>query len=94
MANDQTIRTDCLSGLELAKYVVGRLTIDQSSTEKIAEDFDNDKNFISGVVDFLKDIGWVIQDRNGLYQVTRKGQTSTIIRVRPTIDFSVPHNRG
>ena len=92
MINDQIVNTDSLSGLELAKYVLDKLTIDQSTIGRISEDFDNDKEFISGVVDFLEDIGWIIQDRNGSYHVTRKGQTSTIKRIRPTIYFRIPSN--
>jgi hypothetical protein len=74
-------------GLELARYVLGRLTNDKSSIETIAEDFDGDQEFISGVISFLKDIRWIREDLNGSYQVTRKGQANTIVRKRPTIYF-------
>ncbi|MGH9974605.1 MAG: hypothetical protein ACRD8Z_02040, partial [Nitrososphaeraceae archaeon] len=48
-----------LSGLELAKYVQLRLINNHDSIEKIAEDFDNDKKFILGVVEFLYDVKWI-----------------------------------
>ena len=45
--------------------------VDNQSVERLAEDFDDDVRFITGVVDFLKDIRWIKQDRiSGLYQIT------------------------
>jgi predicted transcriptional regulator len=67
-----------LSGLELAKYVLLRLTNDRDNVEKIAEDFENDRLFISGVVDFLKEIGWVKQNKKGTYNITKKGKENII----------------
>jgi predicted methyltransferase len=49
-----------------------RLVNDHDNIEKIAVDFDEDKKFIVGVVDFLTDIGWLKQDEKS-YQITRKG---------------------
>ena len=47
--------------------------------------------FISDVVDFLEDLGWIKRGiRIGSYQVTKKGQTTTIKRERPTINFKIP----
>jgi hypothetical protein len=60
------------------KYVLGRLTNDQSNVERIAADFDDDKEFISGVVNFLKDIGWIKEDKDGSYEITRKGRVNTV----------------
>jgi predicted transcriptional regulator len=48
--------------------------------------------FISDVVDFLKDVGWIKQNLDGSYQVTKKGQTGTIKRERPTIYFRITPN--
>ncbi len=49
--------------------------VDNQSVEKISEDFDGDVRFINGIVDFLKDIGWIKQDRiSGLYQITEIGR--------------------
>ena len=50
-----------LSGLELAKYVLMRIA-DNQSIEKISEDFDDDIQFIKGIVILLKDTGWIVQD--------------------------------
>ena len=74
-----------LSGLSLAKYVLERIFDYHESVEKIAEDFDNDDEFIFGVVDFLHDIGWIKQDSNGTYRITKKGKTNTITRHIPTV---------
>jgi hypothetical protein len=87
MSDELTVNPSNFSGLELARYVLGRLTNDQSSIEKIAKDFDRDKEFISGIIKFLKDIGWIQEDQNGSYQVTRKGQANTIVRKRPIVNF-------
>ena len=49
--------------------------MDNQSLEKLAEEFDDDVQFISSIVDFLKDIGWIKQDRiSGLYQITEIGR--------------------
>jgi hypothetical protein len=79
--------TSRLSGLELAKYVLLRLVNDHDTIEKIAEDFENDKRFTLGVVDFLTDIGWIEQDSGGIYKITRKGEKNTITRQRPSVSF-------
>lgn len=48
--------------------------VDNQSVEKLAEDFDDDVRFINDVVDFLKDIRWIKQDRiSSLYQLTEIG---------------------
>jgi predicted transcriptional regulator len=51
-----------------------KLVNDHDNVEKIAVDFDDDKKFISEVVYFLADIGWIKEDRNGTYRMTRKGR--------------------
>jgi hypothetical protein len=49
--------------------------VDSQSVEKISEDFDDDVRFINGIMEFLKDIGWIKQDRiSGLYQMTHIGK--------------------
>ena len=64
-----------MAAVELAKYVLAKL-VDIQSIEKLAEEFDGDVRFINGVVDFLKDIGWVkIDRRNGVYKLTKIGET-------------------
>ena len=64
-----------------------RVIDDFESIERVAEDFDNDQRFISGVVDFLKDIGWIKEDMNGVYRITAKGKNSMITRQRPLVSF-------
>ena len=59
-----------LTGLELAKYILLRLVDNNESIEQLAEDFDNDVRFIDGVVMFLKDVGWIVQDSTGSFQMT------------------------
>jgi hypothetical protein len=59
-----------LTGLELAKFILLRLVNNNESIEQVAEDFDNYVRFIDGVVKFLKDVGWVVQDSTGGYQMT------------------------
>ena len=44
----------------------------------MAKDLDNNERFALGVVNFLLDVGWVKQDSNGVYKITRSGKTSTI----------------
>jgi hypothetical protein len=64
-----------LTGLELAKYVLKRLVDNHDSVERVAEDFDNDVQFILGIVDFLKEIQWMEQNlTSGIYQITEKGK--------------------
>jgi len=63
-----------LAAVELAKYVLAKL-VDIQSIEKLAEEFDGDARFINGVVEFLKDIGWLKQERRSeLYQLTKIGK--------------------
>jgi predicted transcriptional regulator len=38
----------------------------------------DDKEFISGVVNFLKDVGWIKEDKDGSYEITRKGRANTV----------------
>ena len=54
---------------------------------KVAEDFDNDKKFILGVIDFLNEVGWIKQDSVGVYRLTKKGKNNTITRHKQTVNF-------
>ena len=47
-----------------------RLVDNNESIAQVAVDFENDVHFIIRVVKFLKDVGWIKQDRNGTYQMT------------------------
>lgn len=59
-----------LGGLELAKYILLRLVVQNDSIERLAQDFDNDTRFISGVVKFLLDIRWIKPNGTGGYQMS------------------------
>ena len=60
--------------------------VDNQSLEKLAEEFDDDVQFISSIVDFLKDIGWIKQDRiSGLYQITEIGRMKVNASKRVTV---------
>ena len=61
---------DGLVGLELAKYIMLRVVNNHENIEKVSEDFGNDVRFISHVVKFLKDVGWIKQDDSGDYKMT------------------------
>ena len=59
-----------LIALELAKYAL-RL-VDGQSVESLTEEFDNDTIFINGVIEFLKDMGWVKYNHiRGIYRMTK-----------------------
>ncbi len=81
------INTSNLSGVELAKYVLLRLTNDHDSIEKVAEDFDNNKTFILGVINFLNEVGWIKQVSVGVYRMTNKGKNNTITHHKQTVNF-------
>ncbi|HZD35133.1 MAG TPA: hypothetical protein VE130_08010 [Nitrososphaeraceae archaeon] len=88
MTSVEEIDVHTLSGLSLAKYVLERLVNGHEGVEKIAEDFDNDIEFILGVTDFLNEIGWIKQDlTTGIYRITRKGKTNTITRHKQLVTF-------
>jgi hypothetical protein len=60
--------------------------VDNQSLEKLAEEFDDDVQFISSIVDFLKDIRWIKQDRiSGLYQITEIGRMKVNASKRVTV---------
>jgi hypothetical protein len=60
--------------------------VDNQSLEKLAEEFDDDIRFINSIVDFLKDIGWIKQDRiSGLYQITEIGRMKANDSKRVTV---------
>jgi predicted transcriptional regulator len=85
----QNTSISTLSGLALARYVLNRLVDQGDSIERLAEDFDNDEQFILGVVDFLINIGWIKQTESGVYKITKKGQTNIIEREKVIPNFTV-----
>jgi hypothetical protein len=58
--------------------VLDRLVNKHENVYLISKDFDDDVPFISGIVDFVIAIGWMRQNKNGDYKMTRKGRTNTI----------------
>jgi hypothetical protein len=69
-----------------------RLVNDHDSIEKIAENFDDDKEYIQGIETFLEDIGWIKEKEDGDFKVTRKGKLNMITRQRPYINFMMNMN--
>lgn len=66
--------SDRLRGLSLAIHTLKQLTNNQySDIIDIASKYDHDENFIMSVIEFLKDIGWLSQDKNGKYIITEQG---------------------
>jgi hypothetical protein len=66
-----------LSGLELARHVMKKLTDDHLKIEELAHhNFDGNKKFVLAIVDFLSDNGWMREDEKhvGDYIVTDKGR--------------------
>ena len=61
---------DALTGLELVKYISLRLVDNNETIEQVSIDFENDVRFVTRVVKFLKDVGWIKQVSNGSYQMT------------------------
>ena len=61
---------DALTGLELAKYISLILVDNNETIEQVSIDFENDVRFVTRVVKFLKDVGWIKQVSNGSYQMT------------------------
>ena len=40
----------------------------------IANKFDEDEKFVVSVIEFLKDIKWLIRDENGKYSITEQAK--------------------
>jgi hypothetical protein len=60
--------------------------VNNQSLEKLAEEFDDDVRFINSIIDFLKDIRWIKQDRiSGLYQITEIGRMKVNASKRVTV---------
>jgi predicted transcriptional regulator len=68
-------KTTCnLSGLELARYVLRKLTYEHKQVEELFPEFDNNERFVLSILDFLKDIGWIEKNTNSdEYIITEKG---------------------
>ena len=89
MEVEQEPSISTLSGLALARYVLKRLAVEGDSVKSIAEDFDNDEQYILGIVDFLANVRWLRKDENDAYKITKKGQTNTIEREKIVPNFTL-----
>jgi predicted transcriptional regulator len=67
--------TDRLKGLSLAIHTLNHLNDNQHfDIKKIANEFDHNEKFVLSVIEFLKDIKWLIQDENGKYSITEQAK--------------------
>ena len=64
-----------LSGLELAEYILKRLTEDGYTTEKLTQEFDGNEKYVLSLLDFLKDIRWMKEEYSGKYVITDKAKS-------------------
>ena len=66
---------DRLKGLSLAIHTLNQLNDNQHfNLKNIANEFDHSEKFVLSVIEFLKDIEWLIQDKNGKYIVTEQAK--------------------
>ena len=65
---------DRLRGLSLSIHTLKQLINNHhSNIIDIASKYDRDENFVMSVIDFLKDIRWLSQGKNGKYIITEQG---------------------
>jgi hypothetical protein len=66
-----------LSGLELAEFILKRLTEDGYTTEKLTQEFDGNEKYVLSLLDFLKDIRWMKEEPSGSgkYVITDKAKS-------------------
>jgi hypothetical protein len=64
-----------------------RLWRNEIDNEKIAKNFDDDKEVIYEVATFLEDIGWMRLEVDSYLKMTRKSKINMITRHRPLISF-------
>jgi hypothetical protein len=73
LINDQVARSNELTGLEVAKYLLSKLVRNQDSIERMTEALEYDEKLSSEVLDFFIDARWIRQNTNGTYIITSKG---------------------
>jgi hypothetical protein len=64
-----------LSGLELAEYILKRLTEDGYTTEKLTQEFGGNEKYVLSLLDFLKGIQWMKEESRGKYVITDKAKS-------------------
>jgi len=68
--------TERLKGLSLAMRTLNLLNDEKQDFDitNIANEFDQTEKFVLSVIEFLKDIKWLIQDENGKYSITEQAK--------------------
>jgi hypothetical protein len=68
--------TERLKGLSLAMHTLNLLNDEKQDFDitNIANEFDQTEKFVLSVIEFLKDIKWLIQDENGKYSITEQAK--------------------
>jgi hypothetical protein len=68
--------TERLKGLSLAMHTLNLLNGENQDFDisNIANEFDQTEKFVLSVIEFLKDIKWLIQDENGKYSITEQAK--------------------
>ena len=67
------VNTDKLSGVNLAQYVLKKLTQDGGTVQMLSHDFDGNEAFVLSVISFLKDVGLMKEAQDGSYMITDRG---------------------
>ena len=68
--------TERLKGLSLAIHTLNLLNNEKQDFDitNIANEFDQTEKFVRSVIEFLKDIKWLIQDKDGKYSITEQAK--------------------
>ena len=68
--------TERLKGLSLAMHTLNLLNDEKQDFDitNIANEFDQTEKFVLSVIEFLKDIKWLIQDKDGKYSITEQAK--------------------
>ena len=67
------VNTNKLSGINLAEYVLKKLTQDVDMIQTLSHDFDGNGAFVLSIISFLKDVGWLKEAQDGSYMITDRG---------------------
>ena len=68
--------TQRLKALSLAMHTLNLFNDEKQDFDitNIANEFDQTEKFVLSVIEFLKDIKWLIQDENGKYSITEQAK--------------------
>jgi predicted transcriptional regulator len=67
------VNTDKISGINLAQYILKKLTQDGDTVQTLSHDFDDNEAFVLSVISFLEEVGWMKEAQDGSYMITDKG---------------------